>query len=579
MSSNPAPAFALQIPSENNLPNYFANESNLQYYFKNLQSMQQNQILFVFTMHGGNVTNSQNYLTYITKNFNNIFMYSDPLQCTYPYFFNNIELMPTRYLLRKEPTCDTTGSNCFYIPPLMYSIGDNTRNFFEYTVGLYMFVNGERPVVYKLLNYYQLLHMLNNDINKQVPMSVLEGIVLNYIKPTPDRYRHDSYGNLLPNIGFTKENTNLGLYVCQTPIPLYNSSNAATPIVNQPQFIVNIPKQNYLNKDFFENIDEDLFHFRYSFEYAVTITPFGDGPIRRHLQDPNNTPITFTALAQQQGQGCALNVLSALGIIPEDVARQKVVCLNNKGTSIFEIYDYYMYYYNHYINNPSSITDSSSLVAKVFRPFFIARFNMIDAFFYMLEVLIDHISDIGYGIMFKMYQQGQMVSGHTVAFIRDSINMDDILFFDPQNSISHQLNVSLLRTNPINITNYIQTEIIGNIINLYYSSSRYSEIDLCFSVRCTGGFHPSRIPRKLYISDPNTDKILNSIIPRPIGGGKNKKMSKSKRKKKYHIKSKPKRKTKKNIKRKTKKNIKEKKVQKLGQQPLRRRLLSEKKSK
>jgi hypothetical protein len=606
--SNPAPSLALETPIENNLQIYFDNADSLQYYFKNLQSMPEDQIVFVFSMHGGNVTDKENYLTYITKNFNKIFMYSNPHQCTYSDVFHNIELMPTNppYCLHKNPTCDTTGSNCIYIPPLMYSIGANTRKFYEYTLGLYMFVGkklltGTYNRVYKLLDYYQLLQMLNYDINKQVPMSFLEGIVRDYIK-TDNRRHLDYYGNLLPNIGFTKENTNLGLYVCQIPIQLYNSSNA-TRIENQTQFIDNIPKQNYLDKNFFENIDIDLVHGRDSFEYAVTITPFGDGPLRRNFQDPNNTPITFTALAQQQSQGCALNVLSALGIIPEDVARQQVVCLNNKGTSIFEIYDYYMYYYDSLINNPSSITDSSGAEDKVFRPFFIARLDMIYAFFYMLDVLVFYIYDIGYGIMFKMYQANQMVYGHTVAFIRDSINKDVIWFFDPQNSIIHPLNVSLLREKSTNITNYIQTEIIGKIINYYYSSNKFSEIDLCFTVRNTGGFHPSRIPRSLYTDtnqlptssptvssttpspivkiDPNTILILQNVRTRPIGGGKNKKMSKSKRKKKYHIKSKPKRKTKKNIKRKTKKNIKEKNVQKqnLGQQPLRRRLLSEKKSK
>lgn len=54
-------------------------------------------------------------------------------------------------------------------------------------------------------------------------------------------------------------------------------------------------------------------------------------------------PQDWEALAEMKHQGCGLNVLSFFGIIEENEAREKVVCLNLKGTSIFKIVDYIMY--------------------------------------------------------------------------------------------------------------------------------------------------------------------------------------------------------------------------------------------
>ena len=461
--------------------------------------MEEDDVLYLFVIHGGNVSAKRDYLGYKTKTFRNIFMYAKPHMP-----LNTGQLLPTKFMnvrhsLWKIPDDEDSNFNIIYIPPLLYTLENDPE--LNPILGLYKFIGNNEPV--KLRDYDNLKSLVDGNVKQPITISDMEGYVLEDV----NQNKH-----IKPNIG---------VFSCQTPT-YYD------PVV-QPSTVQlkdGVPKINYLDFNFFKRLSAEE---QQSASYAVTITPVLTPP-----------PQNWKALAQQTNKGCGLNVLSFLGIIPESDARSQVCALNNKGTSIFTLYDHY---YNKYKSTIQDITYGD----KTSSPFFIIRTTMIDAVRLMIEVLSQHIDqNYGYGIMFKMYQHKQSEKGHSVLFFKDKVG--SVYFIDPQNSILEQVNAAATIDS-----------IVLSLNNLYRGA--FTELELCFTVRENmkneGGIQPSfpvtRIPRLL---DDNTGIIAqilsastNSYQLRTrntfvtYSGGKNKKMSKRKCKIKSQIKYKPKRKT------------------------------------
>lgn len=470
------------------------------------QCMLDDDVFYLFILHGGNVSGRQDYYGYKTKTFRNIFMYAEPHTSLYTEQLQSTNFMNIRHSLYSKPDSNGTNFKTIFIPPLIYTLGDHPL--LNPNIGLYKFISNSDPV--KLIGYDELKILFKqNNNNNTITMNDMEGYVLNDIK-------NNHHQSAKPS---------LGVFSCQ--VPMYQHPDGLTPQL--PRLIEGVPEKKFLEDDFFFDTLAGNLEIQQSLSYAATITILTQLP-------PNN----WTALAKQQTRGCGLNVLAYLGLVEQNEARQQVCALNHYGTSIFTLYDHY---YDKFKKSIKCIDDTTI-------PFFIIRTRIYDAVSLMVEVLSEHQQKetvYGYAIMFKMYQTKQSRIGHSVLLLKDG--QDNTFFVDPQKSIIAE--VPQLTT--IDIVTYLE--------NVYEG---FPELELCFTVRenvieadgkpylgfpGTRKARPMNDPRGLPMAIVNRDKTIQ-LRGRETevtykNGGKNKKRSKRKRKTKSQIKYKPKRTTKK----------------------------------
>jgi hypothetical protein len=167
-------------------------------------------------------------------------------------------------------------------------------------------------------------------------------------------------------------------------------------------------------------------------------------------------PNGWQELAKIKHQGCALNVLSFFGIIKENEAMEKVVCLNIKGTSIFKIVDYI---------NEHIITKRNGFV--------IIRRSFDDALNLFIQNFMNMYKPTNYAVLFKMYIEREHNGkfshiGHTVAIMNHN---DKFYLIDPQANIS----INLVKDQPFSqqIKNAYQSKDINN---------NWNYIDIIFTV-------------------------------------------------------------------------------------------------
>jgi hypothetical protein len=124
---------------------------------------------------------------------------------------------------------------------------------------------------------------------------------------------------------------------------------------------------------------------------------------------------TWTALLKTKFQGCGINVLSVLGIIPQHTGREIVSCLTLKGTSIFKMADY--------------------LAQNTSNTFMIQRFN-IDEMTIMIDTINAYTRNsfvTNKGMVIKLYHQtkegykGETEFGHfvIVLFLQHGVYISD----------------------------------------------------------------------------------------------------------------------------------------------------------
>lgn len=336
----------------------------------------------------------------------------------------------------------------------------------------------------------------------------------------------------------------LGLFSCQSLIHKYG--------INYIQKIENlIPKHVDDHKESLERapiIDNktQLSKYDKGVSFSNTIICLDD------------IPDNWDALAGLKHQGCALNVLSFFRIITEEDAREKAVCLDLNGTSIFKIIDYL---YTYIIDRDKSRLESiiGFLVRRL--PFETAINEMIT---FIKETSIDN-----YCMIFKMYTMATFNGkdnhrGHTVAFYcKNEMGQKRITYVDPQ--LSGSFGFTLQINDPTAIGRIFRS--ISKLINENYRNSFYF-IDIIYTIQKGFGMSRSQYGVK-YIFDDDY-----SIIKRTryiTHGGKKiqthskkiylKKSSKLKKsdKKKKHLKKKLSKKKKHTHNKKTKKNRKYKK--------------------
>ena len=243
--------------------------------------------------------------------------------------------------------------------------------------------------------------------------------------------------------------------------------------------------------------------------FALTIVPFAE-----NFRLPEN----WSALAGQQTIGCGMNVVSYLGLVDEDFARGKTCVLDRYGTSIFKLYDYYVSMHDNKLRNQEE-------------RLMIIRINIDTALHWIVTTLSRLDETNGYGIMFKMYQEGQTEKGHTVAVTK----MDGVVTLtDPQLAEIYRIpNADSIEEQSTNFKNMFKG-IYRNFVT----------VDLCFTIRKTQ-FQDTRpneflfsgldgSPQSMVGTNYKWSTLYDNIINRDVNkthGGINKK-SKNKRNKK-----------------------------------------------
>jgi hypothetical protein len=491
--------------------------------------MDENEVLFLFVIHGGNTSKQTNYFPFETSEFDHIFMYAPPHMT-----LSNLDLMYTNftnayYTLDRTLNADPK-ENTMYIPPLLYYLGSGAT---DPIVGLYKLSgNKSGSTVDKILDYKALLGRpeFNNGVShattNPVLLSSLTKIVHDYLKTNP--------------LSSSSRKPNFGVFSCQSNIKQYTGTDDPSNEINI--FEDNIlgtadtderrnekepPQRTFLNATFLRD-QSDADHLEH-WDFVATIVPL-DEKWERNRQISTGA-LYWEPLAQQKTIGCGLNVLSYLDLVTEEYGRQKLCTLNQYGSSIFKLYDYY---YNKFENVIE--TKDSSGSTRINSQFMIVRQPIDTAMKLLCDTL--HTFRGTYGIMFKIYQQNQKKRGHSVILLRHN---DGIAFIDPQLKGFVVMDAS---------TKTSMKNSIIETINAHYTG--LTEAEICLTIRqkyqndrdeWISRFDPNRVPRLIEVLDPNKIEIIQRDM-NVNTGGMNKK-SKKKSKIKTQIKAKKKRNTKK----------------------------------
>jgi len=290
---------------------------------------------FLWVSHGSNVSSENNFYPIQTK-FKSIILYSKPFQKIYGKDLDEVTENPCRLILGTCPyiPVNSGSGNHVFLPPLIFANKEEEPDgIVEKYTGLYHFVLDVDPT------------------QTSKPSDIQFGAPLNCVVTNSDNklYNHGDFIHMYGSRRITysqifklvtdesrKMNLNpedvlLGIYSCQEVIDAY-SGEYNRQISNL------IPKR----------IDTNLIEA---------------APIFTIYNYPENSYVSLTCmsiinmfpdwktLADITHQGCALNVLSYFGIIPQTSAREQTVCLSLKGTSIFKIIDFINLFINETTNN------------------------------------------------------------------------------------------------------------------------------------------------------------------------------------------------------------------------------------
>ena len=382
--------------------------------------------------------------------------------------------------------------NNIYIRPLIFRLDQAEVSSYIGLYYLYLKKNNNTGV--HTIAGYQRILTEEQIVNNPTDMSLYERngnfFTFNYIvKKVSEFFRQKN---------IPLRNITLGLYNCSSRIQSYETEYAVKS--NAPYLVSEIPMAPTFQslQQIIDMSAGDTSQFKYS--------------ILNLQVDSTILNPSWSALAKLKTQGCALNVLSYYGIIPQTLAREQTVCLSVKGTSIFRIVDYIN---NYFVEN----LPFNKFIEYQSISYFITRFTIEDGFHLLKNFLLTGLSMGPFTIIFKVYQTNENPQkkaelseiGHTVSIL--SINKV-LYYIDPQ-SINIELSIannsSLFNGNYDEFFNYIRTNVLAD----------FNFIDLIFFIGNHNFFTKNNL-----ITNTNED-LFNIIGPaireRPINvtyGGK-----------------------------------------------------------
>jgi len=476
---------------------------------------------FLWVSHGSNVSSENNFYPIQTK-FKSIILYSKPFQTIYGTDLVETTSNPCRLILGTCPYIPVNYGygNHVFLPPLIFeNIEAETDQVVRGFTGLYHYV-------------------LDVDPNQINPTNIPFGAPLNCVVISSEKiYDHGAflrmygtrritYSQIFKLVTDTSSARNLniedvllGIYSCQTVMNAYSGEYT-------PQISNLIPKRIDTNLIQAARIFTSMNYPRNSLVSMTVINIY---------RLTNN----WNALAGITHQGCALNVFSYFGIIPDISAREQTVCLSLKGTSIFKIIDFINIFIIETTNNPPL-------------GYFVVRLDFEGAISDIVEFMVSYSED-NYFIIFKMYTEEYQANtqnkkyshiGHTVAMFKHD---KSYYYVDPQASIIQELTGDITQT-------------ISTIRGLPGNNDK-KFIDLIFTVREEFPENRPKLDSSVFVIKSNS-RGLNILERTPdinFGGRKllkkknksliktkNKSMKKQKNKKSKSIKKRKNNKSKKN---------------------------------
>lgn len=373
---------------------------------------------FLWISHGGNVSAENNLYKMKTK-FRSIIMYSRPFNTATDVQLTELILNPCELILGSCPYVpiqqpDKNNPSYVYLPPILFSV-NNPEPVEEIRTNTGLYYMKIESVSQDEISPTSLL--MNCNILETTKIYDYEQLIIPFkYNQSNNKYTYSTIFRMVEeycnNNHINPSESLLGLFSCQSLIHKYGNK-----YIQDVQNL--IPKHVYDYKELetapiIDNKQDLSLYNNSNISFSNTIIRL------------NYIPTDWSALAGLKHQGCALNVLSFFGIIPEEKAREKTVCLDLNGTSIFKIIDY-LYTYINKTNSSNNII--GFLVRRL--PFDTAINEMIN---FIKETPIDN-----YCMIFKMYNIKKFNDkdnhrGHTVAFYCKNIdsNKKVITYVDPQ---------------------------------------------------------------------------------------------------------------------------------------------------
>ena len=422
--------------------------------------------IFLWALHGSNVSSQANYIKYDDFKFESLAMYTDPFNIGWSEEMNLFMNDPCSLLVGKCPYIPILNSHTnkkeVYIPPLIFGVSEkDATSVISQQIGLYHFKIKKKGIITRdiqleelNMNYNPLLHseytgkdqceivetqkvMSYQDLkerhgtfeqNKTITYSMLFQHILDYCK----------------NMHFNPANVSVGIFSCQVKdlryVEKYDQTNTKS-LVPRIKLSPSLTETKiYTNRETPPQVT--------SIKISPTIVNF------QSLKP-------WKALGNLKHQGCGLNVLAYYGILPENEAREKAVCLNLNGTPIYQIVNYIHHAYN---NNQS---------------YMIIRYPLSTG----IEILYDFIAkyNANFAIIFKMYDtelqnntRKYSQRGHTASI--GKLN-NEVYFFDPQ-----------VEETPINLADIDANQLTESIKDVYHKHY----IDIIYTLRPESGFDQNR---------------------------------------------------------------------------------------
>ena len=397
---------------------------------------------FLWASHGENVSSKSNFYPIETK-FNSVIFYSKPFK---PATGNEIaELFhnPCRFILGTCPQIPTYLDNNkdkkkhVFLPPLFFFSNHNetSPDVLQYS-GLYYFKlkmnnynTSPTASILPDLDFTKSCQIVPSSNVRNKPrwapigvQQILDHQAIVRIFGSGEKITYSQIYKLVIDQCNKKnipvQNITLGIFSCQTREPKYIPKYTHT-ISNL------IPKREELlneAKIFSEEELDIMFDDNYYLS-PTTIT------YNKQLKN-------WTTIAGIKYQGCGLNVLSFYDILEENYAREKTVCLNIQGTSIFRIVDYI----NDFLNKQN-----------INWPGFVILRTDINQGVKLILNFMENWKQTQFAIIFKMYEDVYIPNkkefsqlGHSVSFYKNSNGV--IYFIDPQQEINQEINVNNMNT-------------------------------------------------------------------------------------------------------------------------------------
>jgi hypothetical protein len=503
--------------------------------------------LFLWVSHGNNVSSKNNYYP-MEIPFQTVNIYSSPFKTTYKEDLLEIHSNPCEFISGKCPSVPIinkqTGKKYVYLPPLVFNCYESesdtdVKNF----SGLY---------------YAKVKMLPRENMDPTQPNSYLKKCILQPSK-LESYDRTQTYANFHKFLGHDEiiakygSGTNITYsqifklvkYYCENAdFSFYRNENEMVTdalSVDPSKAILGIFSCQSLSGEYAVNYEQNVLNLvpkavesvnEVNVYSSISLIPSFSKkiifPLVIHKRTNESYGDEWTALAKLKHQGCGLNALSYIDAIPKNEARERAVCLDIKGTSIFKIVD-----------NLDVILKSVGVNSS---GYLILRYYLIHGCNIVQYILHNYFSKFNNNIymIIKMYDTYQISStnpepshvGHTIIFGKEN---GIYKLIDPQRS----LKLDLIFENMSVDNGYI-----GTIVNSKYPNIQF--IDIAF-----GLFDVANNSEQLFnmttIVLNNLQNNLAGIIPRPTNityGGKKrcrknrknktcKKGQKSKQSKKY----------------------------------------------